>query len=475
MNSKFIVLTIGLVALIALTVFLAPTASAKVAGIVVIADLSHGQGSLGLDILMKVVPEAEWYILVDSSEAAAALDPAICNLARGILVGSFDSMTLYPSCEAAATGTGGVSISLGALYADMVIIGQHSSILSDDEITAIKNWMSKRPGVALWIAGDSDYGTGKLVQEVINSELEALDSVLRLELVSVEDSVNNCGGRGYRVVAFVDPPDELWFIRLGAEKVLAHGPGVVAGFDVATGNFVPIRDREMTISGRKVVTLLRTSTNGEIVENTEDDRPIEIKAYKVGEKGSFPIVAAEIRETGTILIASGESPYGAYQPMVTFRYYEQKLDGPRFLRNVILWATGYMGELEYIISLKKVITSIEEAAKKDLEKLAGELRGIGSEVEGLSTDVSELRDKLTKLSDTVTGLSTSISSLDSRVGGVEGKISDIESKVTDLESSVKSVEGSIGALSTNQTISIALGVVALILAIAAIALAIRRK
>ena len=468
MNSKIIVLAVALITIMCFTVFLAPVANAKVAGIVIIADLSHGQGSLGLDILMKVVPEAEWYILVESSEAAAALDSAICSLARGILVGSFDSMKLYPSCEAAAIGTGGVSISLESLYVDMILVGQHSSILKDDEIATIRSWMSKRPGVAIWIAGDSDYGTGKLVQDVVNTELEALDSVLRLELISVEDPVNNCGGASYRVVAFVDPPDELWFIKFGAVKVLAHGPGVVAGFDVATGNFIPIRDREMTIGGRKVVSLLRSSPDGEIVENTEDDRPIEIKAYKVGEKGSFPIVAAEIREDGTIIIASGESPYGSYQPMVTFRYYDQKLDGPRFLRNIILWATGYMGELEYVIELKNTLDAMEESTKVGLETVMGEIRGVASRVEELSTDVSGLGDELSKLSDEVSALSTSVSDLDSKVSSVEGMISDIESRV-------KSVEDSLGAISSYQTASIAIGVIALILAIAAIGLAAKKK
>ncbi len=483
MGSRFIILALVILLVLGVACVSLPAVSAKVAGIVVVVDLSHGQGTLGLDILMKSVPEAEWYILVRSPEAAATLDPAICHLARGILVGTFDSMKLYPSCETAAAGVGGVEVSLSTLYADMVIIGQHDKALSDEEIDAILKWISKRPGVAVWIASDSDYGRGKIIQGVTNSELEALGVLLRLELVSVEDPVNNCGGRPYRVVSFVDPPDDLWFLKFGASRVLTHGPGVVAGFDPATGKFVPIKEREMTIGKSRIVTLLRTSENGIIRENTVDERPLEIKVYKAGETGRFPTAAAEIKPDGTIFIVSGETPYGGYQPMVTFRYYDKKLDGPRFVRNVILWATGYMGELKYIVELNK---RIESMIKKGLEPIATDVKKSITEVKSsIDTVKASLGDLEKKLSSKIDTVSSEVSKLKSRVEDVAkevGKISALESSIKDLsgkfsalESRVKSAESSIASLSGYQTAALALSIVALIIAIVAVALVFMRR
>jgi len=87
-------------------------------------------------------------------------------------------------------------------------------------------------------------------------------------------------------------------------------------------------------------------------------------------------MAAEKIKVGTgenVVIVSGESPYGGYQPMATWLYYGIHLDGPRFVRNVILWATGYMGELKEYAKIaalpKEVETRMEDVVKKVMQAM----------------------------------------------------------------------------------------------------------
>ncbi|MCD6357944.1 MAG: hypothetical protein J7L75_05155, partial [Thermoproteales archaeon] len=85
------------------------------------------------------------------------------------------------------------------------------------------------------------------------------------------------------------------------------------------------------------------------------------------------------------VIVSGETPYGGYQPMVTWKYHGRLLSGPRFVRNVILWATGYMGELrEY----EKLAALPEEVSRTLAEKTQEITDKVNSAIAGVSSTLN---------------------------------------------------------------------------------------
>jgi hypothetical protein len=226
---------------------------------------------------------------------------------------------------------------------DILIIGQPTSPFYPDEVQAIKQWLQEG-GKVLWIAGDSDYGNGVKTQQFVDSLLDQLMITnLRVDLCSVEDPVSNAQ-RSYRVVAYVDPSKDTPardMIVKGFQnngKVLAHGPGVVAWVDKydGQGNWHPLNDSSRPSNTYIIV---RTSKNGEIVENN----PPAAKAYQAGSTGSFPIVAVQIVQLGDnkkpdVIIVSGETPIGGYEPMWVSQYYGVKLDGPTFINNFLHWS-----------------------------------------------------------------------------------------------------------------------------------------
>jgi len=169
---------------------------------------------------------------------------------------------------------------------DMLIIGQPSSPFEPDEIQAIAEWF-KQGGKVLWIAGDSDYGnSGVQVQETVNLLLDMLGiGHLRIDLCSVEDPTSNAG-RGYRVVAIVDPdpntPDRDMIVQgfKNGGKVLYHGPGVVAYVD-DNGNWHTLVDENIP---ENVYRIVKTTEDGTIVEN--NDPPAN--AYMAGDTGEVP-------------------------------------------------------------------------------------------------------------------------------------------------------------------------------------------
>ncbi|WP_297509755.1 CGP-CTERM sorting domain-containing protein [Thermococcus sp.] len=223
---------------------------------------------------------------------------------------------------------------------DILIIGQPSSPFYPDEVQAIKQWLAEG-GHVLWVAGDSDYGNGVKTQQFVDSLLDQLGITnLRVDLCSVEDPVSNAGGKSYRVVAIVKPsPDtpEKDMITKGFKnggKILAHGPGVVAWVD-DNGNWHPLNDSSRP---KNAYIIVRTTKNGQIVENNAP----AANAYQAGDQGEFPIVAVQIvSEEGkkpNVIIVSGETPIGGYEPMWVSKYYDVPLDGPTFITNFLHWS-----------------------------------------------------------------------------------------------------------------------------------------
>ncbi|WP_248841841.1 CGP-CTERM sorting domain-containing protein [Thermococcus thioreducens] len=121
-------------------------------------------------------------------------------------------------------------------------------------------------------------------------------------------------------------------------KVLFHGPGVVAYYD-ENGDWKPL-----PVGGgiENIYVIVTSSKDGQIVENTDP----AANAYTAGDTGQFPLMAVQLfPDMKNVLIVSGETPYGGYEPMWAPEYHGVKLDGPQFVSNFIKWAVYVQGEL----------------------------------------------------------------------------------------------------------------------------------
>ncbi len=447
-----------LVTIIFMTIPLMIVKAAPV-GVPILVDLAHGQSSKGLDIIARVVPEAQWTILIRSEDDIEKIPEYVREIAE-IKVGDFATISLDEYI--------------------MIIIGQPQPPYSftTEEIDALKAWFTSKPehGLrrALWLAADSDYPAqgSEFAQEMVNTILEAIGAKLRMDYVSVEDP-KSCAIKSYRVVGLIQPEPEVAVLGYGAKKVLFHGPGVLA-FVKPDGTWVSLAKEKPD----GVYIVARTSPNGVIVEHQPKapGAPGHLGiAHAAGDTGSFVLCAVEVTETGVIIVTT-ETPYGGYQPLSTWAYYGVKLDGPRFVRNLILWGTGLMSELyEY----EKVL-SFEEEMKKSLEETLSEvskkikevsksLEDVKASIDTIDKSVKELSDKVAKLSGDIEGVKGELSS----VKGAMATKSDLDAVKSDLESVKGDVEG-LKPLATYSLAALGLAVVAIIIAVVGIALAVRK-
>ncbi|MEM4029997.1 MAG: hypothetical protein QXO02_08890 [Thermofilaceae archaeon] len=393
MRTEVIAIIVITVAAATLT---APLTSAQI-GIPILIDLAHKQPTAGVDVIMNVVPEASWYVLVRTKEDADAL-PAAIKARATVVIGDF------------------ATVDLERLRIAMVIIGQPQAPLTPEEIAALAKWFTAAPGRALWVAADSDYPAqgSELAQEVANMIMEAIGSNLRVDYTSVYCYVSlNLTGASYRVLGYVNV-SEVPELRYGSDLVLFHGPGPLAWVDDA-GNW---RRLSPTEKPRNTYIIAMTSPYSEITENQVEPTGKNAKVYKPGDKGQFVLMAAQlipVKDKYNVAILSGETPYGGYYPGVAWQYYGVVLSGPRFVRNVILWATGYMGELKEYAKL----AALPEQIRSDVDRTLTQLR-------------------------------------------------------SDIERRISSVEATVAGFSSTLNAALALAAVALILAIVALALAFRK-
>jgi hypothetical protein len=217
----------------------------------------------------------------------------------------------------------------------ILIMGQPQFNLSSDEVEALQAWLAGGSRV-VWIGGDSDYSGGVTRQAVANSILEALGSHLRLELAEVLDDSNNTG-RPWSILVHVQP-DEDPDLNTGmlsqnvTKPILAHGPTVLYWLN-DNGTCSDLASSE--IPG--LVRIVWTYATAYI----KDSQPPAPVCYSDGQQGPFVFMAAEIIGDDLIIV-SGETPYGGYQPMWTPEYYGTDLDGPQFIENVIAWAAWWV-------------------------------------------------------------------------------------------------------------------------------------
>jgi len=380
---------------------------------VVLVDLAHGESAKGLDVFVKTLYDAEVYVLLSSEKDLAKLDPVSRGLISGYLVGTLDKMATPD----------GRAVTLTSLLVDLLIIPQPTVDFTAAEIQAIRSYLGAR-GKAVWLAGDSDYPPGETTISIVNKILEALGSNLALDYVSIDDPVSNAGAP-YRVVAYVKPPDRLSFLAFGAERVLMHGPGAIAYRDLSTGSWRPIKPGDVPSN---IDVIVWSSPNGRVVENTAPPRGLLGQVYNAGDTGSYPMVAAQILTNlnNSIVILSSESPLGAYQPMITAEYYGVMLDGPRFVRNMVLWATGYMGELKYVVSTEKRLRD----AEANLTSALSVIRDLSSRVGDLVNRVSQLSSQMGQLSSAVNDQSSRISSIDKRLGDLSSSVGNLDSRLS---------------------------------------------
>lgn len=423
-----------------------PLKAAKV-GIGILIDLSHGQTVGGVVEMMKMVPEANWVVLLSSEADLATLPDYVKNNAE-IRYGGFTSTTLKD--------------------VDMVIIGQALKLVTPEEISALVSWFGSTPK-AIWVAGDSDYPAqgNEIAQQVVNMVAEAVGSHLRIDYVAVDDTISNAKAT-YRVVGIVDPDPEVAELGYGVKVALFHGPGPLAAV-LDNGTWVnPIK-----VKIPNVYIVARTTEGGKINEYqpSAPGAPGMIhQLYTPGDTGVFPLLAVEILPNGNRIIVSGESPYGGYQSGLTYVYYGVVMQGMRLFRNLVLWATKYYGELlayKELLEGKEILMNVTEA----IQHLRSNLEQLSSSVSGLSSSVNSLSSSVSGLSNTVSSIQNTVTSIQGTLSNVGNRVTTLENTASKLDSRVSSLEGA----ATNITTSLALGGVALVLALISLALAFMKK
>ncbi len=456
--SKEKVLTLFLALMIILPLASTLT-SAREATPVILVDLSHGESSGGLDVLFKVVPEVQWVILVPSEEDINSLPTLAVTLAKDIWVGTFADI---------AENLQGV---------DGIIIGQPAAEFTPDEIEVINTWFHSGGGLKfLWLAGDSDYpaqgGNLEIAQHTINDILETLGAQLRHDYVSVEDPVSNAQ-RTYRVVGIVD--SEIPALNFGAKKVLFHGPGALA--------YVTPDGEWKSLTGEKpqnIFNIVRTTDQGTIVEHqpSQPGAPGDVgQAYAAGDTGVFILMAAELMtvnvegtEVPRWIVVSGETPYGGYQPMITYQYYGVDLDGPRFIRNCILYFSGLKGELGVFEQVYSEAKMAADLANTTMDQLTAELTQVKEQVATALNQGKQMQGNMQNLQSTLNDLQNSLNANKDKLSQLEQQLSSLQQQISDLQSQVQAAQQAAEASASKGTAltGAIIGIIALLVAGAAL-------
>jgi hypothetical protein len=320
-----------LAAVLLLSVFgvvASPAVSAADTGKVVIAvDLAHGENPKGL---------------ADVTHKGKVLTPGMLKTLKQYTFVYFGDPKYEADLGVKRLGDKITYDALKSNNVTILILGQPTSPLLPEEIKAIRQWLEEG-GKVLWVAADSDYGNGAKTQQFVDSLLDQLNITnLRVDLCSVEDAQSNAGGKSYRVVAYDDPwkdtPKREILVKdfKHGGKVLAHGPGVVAWVDGkdGSGDWHPLKP---DVKPDNAYVIVHSNASSDIVENN----PPAANAYQAGQTGKFPIVAAQIVKVNgknDVIIVSGETPIGGYEPMWASQYYDVKLDGPTVVANIFQWS-----------------------------------------------------------------------------------------------------------------------------------------
>ena len=445
MVNRKIIPFLAIVFLVA-SIFYPISARASEPGIVVLVDLAHGESAAGLDMAMKVLPEAEFYVLVSSQDQANSLSPIVKELSYKILVGTFDT------------------ISNDLKNVNIIIIPQPTMAFSPAEVQAITTWFNTTATMqkAIWLAGDSDYpaqgGSQEIAMHQIDIIAESLGSHLREDFVSVDDYASNCGAT-YRVVGLIQPDPGAEVVAFAAQKVLFHGPGIVAYVD-DNGDWHALNASTFP----NVYRIAWTTNQGKISENQPQrpGAPGDLgKTASAGDTGKYVLLAAEqmtLNISGNkairFVVVSGETPIGGYQPGISTSYVGVNLDGPRFFRNMILWISGYMGELKFV-----------QQYINDQKTMSQQLTQANSNLLSAQQTISQLQQQLQQAQSALSSANGQIAQLSSQLSQLNTQLSKVNSTANSALNAANSAASPSLAYA-----GIIVGILALIVALVAVAM-----
>ncbi len=302
--------------------------------------------------------------------------------------------------------------------ADMVIFVQVDTgyNLTDEMVNAIKQWFNEG-GKTLWVTSDSDYSGGDYLRiPPANKILEAIGSNLRADHVEVVDPVHNVGGKDYRPAGYVEPDPELAVLAGGVyNPILMHGPGALAVY--YNGEWYPLyKDNELPVDN--IYRIVVTSPNASIHEFVEP-KPYAYDILNPPVR-SFCLMAAEINfDNGNIVILSAEAPFDHYQGMFTAVYHEVPLSGPTFVKNVVLWGVGLLGERLPSIAV-------------EMAQLKSQIKSLEEQVSNLQNRVSSLEDELTQTQNQLNQVTNEKNQCMSDLENANSQISDLQGQVSNL-------------------------------------------
>jgi outer membrane murein-binding lipoprotein Lpp len=439
------------------TVLLAAAlAAAQQLYVPILVDVVHGEATKGLDFWVNSTVNP--YAISDFARLHILVPPGEVR----------DPILLRLNATRSAVLVRGDLSTIDLSRYKMIILGQPSKPLTEAELAALKKWF-ETGGKVLWCAADSDYPAqgSEESQVACNDIAEYLGARIRLDYVSVEDSQHNAD-RGYRVIGVVDPPPQLGFLGFMAQRVLFHGPGAVAVV-LPDGKWVPATSPEVQKHYNNIYVVVRTTENGVILEHrtSADKKGRDGKAHTAGDRGVFALMAVEFMPSGSVLILSGETPYGGYEPSVAPVYYRVPLEGPRFFRNLMLWATGNYRELTTMIQQTQAMSQLAA----DVQTVKNDVAGVKSDVAALKNNVAALQSDLAAVKNGVSQVSGQLGTVSNQVNSLSGQVADLSKKIDQLTQQLNAAVAEANNAKTTAFVGTAL---ALVFAIAAAVLALRR-
>jgi hypothetical protein len=198
------------------------------------------------------------------------------------------------------------------------------------EITAVETWFADGEKF-LWVSYDSDYAGYDYIRTNSTAMLEAAESSVYGEPISVSDAISNCQA-SYRVVANkTSTAAAVSTIVAGVDAVLMHGPTCLYGVN-STDDPVALE----TVTLPNVHPVLYYGASATI----GDSDLVPPLAHTDGQSGEFVAMTVETNAGPTdnsIIVVSGASPYGDYQPMSTAEYYNVTLTGFNLVYQTFEW------------------------------------------------------------------------------------------------------------------------------------------